>query len=95
MRLQELLENSVKREAVTTSQQLTSDLRRACAAAKWPVEVINVIELREEDDGYLIFYPEPVQDKVHVLEYGDQDTQPSGILRSFLRDCLSQVGGKQ
>jgi len=95
VRLQELLEDSVKREAVNNSQHLTAKLREFCAAAKWPAAVVDVMSIREEDDGYHIFYPNFIKDKVHVLEYGDQDTPPSGIIRSFLRDYLSQAGDKE
>lgn len=94
MRLQDLLEESVKREAVNNSQHLTAKLREICAAAKWPANVVDVMSIREEDDGYHIFYPNFVKNKVHVLEYGDQDTPPSGIIRGFLRDYLTQSGGE-
>jgi hypothetical protein len=46
------------------------------------------MSIRQEDGEYTIYYPPQLSAKVSFLEYGDQDTPPSAVLRSFLTNYI-------
>ena len=46
------------------------------------------MSIRQEDGQYTIYYPPRLAAKVNFLEYGDQDTPPSAVLRNFLTNYI-------
>jgi hypothetical protein len=46
------------------------------------------MSIRQEDGQYTIYYPPSLAAKVNFLEYGDQDTPPSAVLRNFLTNYI-------
>ena len=54
----------------------------------WPEEVASQMSVTQEGGEYTISYPPHLAAKVNFLEYGDQDTPPSSVLRNFLTNYI-------
>ena len=84
----ELLTNSLYEGAEFDSSVLTSRLRTFCRINGWPEDVWTQMSIRQEYGQYTIYYPPSLAAKVNFLEYGDQDTPPSAVLRNFLTNYI-------
>lgn len=88
MRLTELITNSLSEGAEYDSFLTTQRLRTFCRINGWPEEVASQMSIRNVDGEYTIYYPPHLAAKVNFLEYGDQDTPPSAVLRNFLTNYI-------
>ena len=83
-----LLAQSLYEGAEFDSTVLTSRLRTFCRINGWPEDVWTQMSIRQENGQYTIYYPPQLSSKVSYLEYGDQDTPPSAVLRNFLTNYI-------
>lgn len=90
MRLSELILNSVSGAEAQDSSITTQRLKTWCRMNNWPEVVVSQISAVQKDGEYVIHYPPHLADKVNFLEYGDQDTPPSAVLRNFLTNFIDQ-----
>lgn len=88
MRLTELLTNSLSEGARFDSFVTTTRLKTFCRMNGWPDAVVNQLAIRQENGEYTISYPPHLAAQVNFLEYGDQDTPPSAVLRNFLTNYI-------
>lgn len=88
MRLTELLTNSLSEGARFDSFVTTNRLKTFCRMNGWPENVVSQLSIRQEAGEYTVSYPQPLSAQVNFLEYGDQDTPPSAVLRNFLTNYI-------
>jgi hypothetical protein len=84
MRLSELLKNSINEGARFDSAATTKALQEYCLKRGWPAEVVNNLSIINDGSEHTVYYPPYLTSKINDLEYGNQNTQPSGTLRRFL-----------
>lgn len=84
MRLSQLLKSSVDAGARFDSLITTKALQKWCIDAGWPSDIVNVLSVINDGSEHTIYYPPYVTARVHDLEYGNQSTPPSYVLRKFL-----------
>ena len=90
MRLSELILNSVSGAEAQDSFITTQRLKTWCRMNKWPEAVVSQLSIVHKDGEYKIYYPPHLSAQVNFLEYGDQDTPPSAVLRNFLTNFIDQ-----
>ena len=90
MKLSDLILSSTSAAEIEDSRTHTQRLRTWCRMNKWPENVVGQLSIVHKDGEYTIYYPPSISTQVHVLEYGDQDTPPSAVLRNFLTNFISQ-----
>ena len=90
MRLSELILNSISGAEAQDSFITTQRLKTWCRMNQWPEEVVRQISVVQKDGEYKIYYPPTLSAQVNFLEYGDQDTPPSAVLRNFLTNFIDQ-----
>jgi hypothetical protein len=88
VKLTELINHSFAEGAHFDSFVTTNRLRTFCRINGWPEEVASQMFIRQEDGEYTISFPENLSAQVNFLEYGDQDTPPSAVLRNFLTNYI-------
>lgn len=84
MKLSESLKYAVDAGARFDSLATTVALRKWCANAGWPAEVVNVLSVINDGSEHTIYYPPYITARVTELEYGTQSTPPGYVLRKFL-----------
>lgn len=57
---------------------------------KWPETVVSQLSIVHRDGEYTVYYPPAISAQVLFLEYGDQNTPPSAVLRTFLTNFIDQ-----
>jgi len=90
VKLSELILNSVSGAETEDSLITTQRLRTWCRMNQWPEAVVRQLSVVHKDGEYVIYYPPNLSDQVNFLEYGDQDTPPSAVLRNFLTNFIDQ-----
>jgi hypothetical protein len=67
------------------AEKHTLDLQYDALLAGWPEDVATKLEIRTNLDGsFRASYPKEFADKILSLEYGDEDTPPSPVIRNYL-----------
>ena len=90
MKLSDLITSSVSAAEIEDSRITTQRLKTWCRMNKWPEAVVSQISIVHKDGEYKIYYPPHLSAQVNFLEYGDQDTPPSAVLRNFLTNFIDQ-----
>ena len=90
MKLSELITNSISGAETEDSLITTQRLRTWCRMNNWPETVVSQLSIVHKDGEYTIYYPPSLSAQVSFLEYGDQDTPPSAVLRNFLTNFIDQ-----
>lgn len=88
MRLLELLTSSLTEGARFDSFVTSRRLKTFCRMNGWPEEVASQMSVTQKGGEYTISYPLHLAAKVNFLEYGDQNTPPSSVLRNFLTNYI-------
>jgi hypothetical protein len=88
VKLSDLITHSLSEGAHFDSFVTTNRLRTFCRMNGWPEDVANQMSIRQENGEYTISFPDYLSAQVNFLEYGDQDTPPSAVLRNFLTNYI-------
>lgn len=80
-----VFEQGVEQVARRAARDLTAELRRSAVQQGWPGRVARALTV-EYDPGtgdFAVRYPPEAAREVEDLEYGDQSSAPSPVLRRF------------
>lgn len=84
MKLTDYILNSLPVAEQEDSFATTQRLRAWCRWNNWPEDIISQIYWQQQNGEGTVFYPPHLSARVLFLEYGDQDTPPSAVLRNFM-----------
>lgn len=70
---------------VKAARKLTSRLRREAYSAGWPTPASRFLVVEYGDGQYTVKYPKALSSKILDLEYGNQSTPPTPVIRPFIR----------
>jgi hypothetical protein len=84
VKLTEYILNALPVAEQEDSFATTQRLRAWCRWNEWPEDIVSQIYWVQQNGEGTVFYPPHISDRVLFLEYGDQDTPPSAVLRNFM-----------
>jgi len=90
VKLSDLITSSISAAEIEDSRITTQRLKTWCLLNKWPEDIVKQMSVVHKDGEYVIYYPPHLSAKISFLEYGDQDTPPSAVLRNFLTNFIDQ-----
>ena len=70
---------------------LTIALRQKAQVAGWPTDYVNVLSVENENGVIVVTYPQDKANAIEDLEYGTEQGQPSGVIRSFINQESSNL----
>lgn len=73
---------------------LNSELRRSATASGWPKDIANLMSVEMTSSGIEISYPDEFRDTIHELEYGNERTRPTAVIRRFMNRVDSMMGAQ-
>lgn len=75
------LSNKIADSVVDT---LTANLRQKAEIAGWPSTYVNSLSVENQNGTIVVTYPSDKANAIEDLEYGTEQGQPSGVIRSFI-----------
>jgi hypothetical protein len=84
MTLAELITSSSTEGARFDSAAGTLDLQKHCLGYGWPQEIVNNLSFVNDGSKEYVYFPPYLAPRIKDLEFGTQDSPPTGVLRKFL-----------
>jgi hypothetical protein len=70
---------------------LTANLRHKAEIAGWPSDYAYALSVENQNGTIVVTYPSEKANAIEDLEYGAEQGQPSGVIRSFINQEAEEL----